>query len=276
MWNNKILIKLPQLALFILAVVFVLPFLFLIATSLKLPAEIFKMPPSLIPEKPNWNNYQQAVTTIPFLRYTLNTFFITFSNVVGQLIIAPLIAYSLSLVDWRGKNIIFPIVLLTMMVPVQVTMIPLYMIFNKMGLTGTFWPLIIPAFLGYPSLYIFLLRQFFMTLPKSLILAAKIDGASEIRAYLQIVLPLCKPVLIAVTIFTFLYTWTDFLNPLIYLNKNEMFTLSLGLQAYVREHYVEWGPMMAASALFTLPVILLFFFAQKQFVEGITMTGVKG
>ena len=145
-----------------------------------------------------------------------------------------------------------------------------------MGLTGSFWPLIIPAFLGIPSLYVFLLRQFFMGFPQSLIQAAKLDGASELRIYFNIVLPLCKPALIAVTIFTFLYTWTDFLSPLLYLTDSSMHTLSLGLQSYVRERHVEWGPLMAASALFTLPVIILFFAAQKQFIEGITLSGVKG
>jgi len=247
----------------------------MISTSFKLPTEIFEMPPRLIPRIFTFENYQQAVQTIPFIRYTLNTLFITLANVAGQLVIAPMIAYSLSLINWSGKKIIFPLVLVGMMIPQQVTMIPIYITFYKMGMTGTFWPLILPAFLGIPSLYVFLLRQFFMGFPRSLIHAAKVDGASEIRIFYGIILPLCKPVLVAVAIFTFLYTWTDFLSPLLYLSRVEMYTLSIGLQAFVRERYVEWGPLMAASSLFTLPVIILFFVAQKQFVEGITLSGVK-
>ncbi|MCL2819496.1 MAG: carbohydrate ABC transporter permease [Oscillospiraceae bacterium] len=265
----------PQIALLLLGLLFIAPFVFMLSTSFKLPSEIFEMPPRLIPRVFTLENYAQAFMTIPFFRYTLNTFLITFANVAGQLIIAPMIAYSLSLIDWSGKKIIFPLVLVGMMIPQQVTMIPLYMTFFRLGLTGSFWPLIIPAFLGIPSLYIFLLRQFFMGFPKSLIHAAKVDGASEIRIFYGIVLPLCKPALVAVSIFTFLYTWTDFLNPLLYLSRSEMYTLSIGLQAFVRERYVEWGPLMAASFLFTLPVIILFFAAQRQFVEGITLSGVK-
>ena len=266
----------PQLLLLVLAFLFVMPFIFMISTSFKLPTEIFEMPPRLIPRNFTIDNYVQAIQTIPFFRYTFNTFFITIANVLGQIIIAPMIAYSLSLVDWNGKKIIFPLVLVGMMIPQQVTMIPLYMIFFNLGLTGSYWPLIIPAFLGMPSLYIFLLRQFFMGFPRTLIDAAKVDGASEIRIFYGIVMPLCKPALVAVSIFTFLYTWTDFLNPLLYLGRSDMYTLSLGLQAFMRERHVEWGPLMAASALFTLPVIILFFVAQKQFVEGITLSGVKG
>jgi multiple sugar transport system permease protein len=266
---------LPQFALAVIGLAFAAPFLWILSTSFKATDEVFKFPPTLFPQKIIWDNYVTACTLVPFFRYLFNTGLITVLSIIGQLFAAPMVAYSISLIDWKGKNIIFPLVLATMMIPIQVTMIPVYMIFHKLHLTGSIWPLIIPTFTGAP-LYIFLLRQFFMTLPKSLLSAAEIDGASALRIYLQIVLPLCKPALVAVGIFTFLYTWSDFLSPLLYLDKVETYTLSLGLNAFMREHYVEWGPLMAACAMFTVPVVIIFFFAQKQFIEGITLTGIKG
>ena len=264
----------PYTFLILLSVFFGFPFIWLVSTSLKSDLTIFKFPLAIFSEF-EWKNYEKALTEIPFMQYSINSIYVTFMSIIGQLFGATLVAYSVSLIEWKGKKIVFGLILATMMIPIQVTMIPVYIIFNKLGLVGSFWPLIIPTFTGAP-VYIFLLRQFFMTIPRSLLDAAKIDGASEIRTFRQIVLPLCKPVLLAVAVVTFLYTWSDFLSPLIYLTKQEKFTLTVGMQGFMAQHSVEWNKLMAASAMFTLPVIVLFFFAQKYFIQGITLTGIKG
>lgn len=266
---------LPHAALIAVSVLFTFPFVWLLGTSLKTPEEMFKIPPDIIPRIFRWSNYSDAVTYIPFLRYTLNTVYVAGMSILGQLFGATLVAYSVSLIDWRGKKLVFGAILATMMIPVQVTMVPVYIIYRKLGLIGTYWPLILPTFTGAP-MYIFLLRQFFLSLPKSLISAAKIDGASDSRIFLRIILPLCRPAIASVAIVTFFYTWSDFFSPLIYLNNQEKYTLTLGLTGFLGQHTVEWNMLMAASALFTIPVIIVFFAAQKQFIEGIIMTGIKG
>jgi multiple sugar transport system permease protein len=258
-----------------LGVIFLAPFGWMILTSLKSLGEISTFPMTFLPEIVRWDNYTHVFDVIPFARYFMNTLLITLLSVLGQLISAPLVAYSITKINWSGNKWIFPIVIATMLIPFQVTMIPVYLIFQKLGLTGSYWPLILPTITGAP-LYIFLLRQFFMSIPDSLIQAAKIDGASELRVYTSIILPLSRPALAAVAIFTFLYTWSDFMGPLLYLNNADHYTLTLGLQAFLAEHYTEWGLLMAASAMFTAPIIVMFFFAQKQFIEGITLTGIKG
>lgn len=259
----------------VLALLFFYPFLWMIFTSLKATNEIYHVPSTIFPQHPTFSNYAAAVTKMPFLRYTVNTLVITVLSVVGMVISSSMVAYSVSKINWKGSKIIFPIIIGTMMIPYQVTMIPLYMIFTKMHLVGTIVPLVLPCFFG-GAYYIFLLRQFFKTIPSSLLEAAKIDGAGEGTIFVTIMLPLCKPALTSVAIFTFLATWSDFLGPLLYLTKQESYTLSLGLQAFMQTHYVEWGPLMAASAIFTVPIIILFFFAQSYFIEGITVTGMKG
>lgn len=257
------------------AVVFVFPFLWMLSTSLKTQQEIYSFPPTLFPHKVYWNNYFLAVTKMPFLRYTWNTVAISVLCVVGQVLSSAMVAYSVSKIKWKGSKVLFPVIISTMMIPMQVTMIPLYIIYNKLGLVGTIVPLTLPAFFG-GAYYIFLMRQFFKTIPDALFEAAKIDGARETMIFFRILLPLSRPVLASVAIFTFLASWSDFLGPLLYLNKQEQYTLSLGLQAFMQEHYVEWGPLMAASAIFTVPIVILFFFAQSYFIEGITVTGMKG
>jgi len=265
----------PHTILILLGLVFSIPFMWLIATSLKSLNEISNSTLTLLPRHYHWDNYIRVFERIPYVRFSLNTLYVTVMSVIGQIISSTLVAYSLTKIDWQGKKLIFPIVIATMLIPYQVTLIPLYIIFQKLHLVGTYWPLIIPAFTGAPF-YIFLLRQFFMTLPDSLVQAARIDGARELHIFARIVLPLCKPAIASVAIFTFISTWSDFLGPLIYLNDNKMYTLTLGLQAFMAEHYVEWDLLMAASVLFTLPIIVMFFFAQKYFIEGIALTGIKG
>lgn len=265
--------RLVSLVLLILfSIVFAIPFLWMILTSLKSLEEVYQR--TVLPQSLHFENYLLALTQIPFLQYTWNTIVITVLCVLGTVVSSSMVAYSMSKVKWKGKKYLFPIIVGTMMIPYQVTLIPLYMIWNKLGLIGTIAPLVVPAFFGGPY-YIFLLRQFFKTIPDSLLEAATIDGAGELRVFLQIMIPLCKPALASVAIFTFLGTWSDFMGPMLYLNSQESYTLSIGLQAFLQQHYVQWGILMAASAIFTIPIIILFFFAQKYFIEGITVTGMK-
>lgn len=267
----------PYSLLILCSILFAAPLVWLISTSLKKQGELFADPPVFIPKQPQWSNYSAVFDTIDFFRLSGNTLLISLAVMVGVLISAPLAAYATSHIEWWGKKAVFAVIMATMLLPYQVTMLPLYVTFSKMGLIGSYVPLILPAFLsagaGY---YIFLMRQFFLTLPHSLIQAARIDGASEIRIYVQIILPLCKPVMATVGVLIFLATWSDFLGPLLYLNDQDTYTLSLGLYAFMQTHYIEWEKLMAASAMFTLPIIVLFFFAQKQFIEGIALTGIKG
>ncbi len=267
------LLKYTVVTLF--AILFIFPFLFMISTSLKSIEEIFSKGFSLIPREIHLENYKNAFQTIPYLKYTMNTLFITLMNVFGQLLVSPMVAYSLSKVKWFGKKIVFALVLATMLLPYQVTMIPVYIIWQRLGFVGTYVPLILPAFFGH-AFYIIILRQFFMTIPDSLLESARIDGASEFKIYWKIILPICKPALSAVAIFTFLFAWSDFLGPLLYLTSKENFTLSLGLQQFLSEHTVAWEQLTAAAAMFTIPIVIIFFFFQRYFIEGIVSTGLKG
>lgn len=261
--------------MFVCSAIFLIPFLWMLFTSLKSFQEIYQNPPTIWPNKIYFGNYVTAVTKMPFIRYFMNTFVISALCVIGMTISSSMVAYSMSKLKWKGQKYLFPIIVATMMIPYQVTMIPLYIIYTKMHFIGTIIPLVLPAFFG-GAYYIFLLRQFFRTIPDALIESATIDGAKDFTIFTKIMLPLCKPAITSVAIFTFLANWSDFLGPLLYLTNDEQFTLSLGLQAFMQTHYVEWGPLMAASAIFTVPIIILFFFAQSYFIEGITVTGIKG
>jgi len=266
--------KLPHLPLLLLSVFFFLPFLWMVSTSLKSLPEVFSLPPHLIPRVFQWQNYQLAFDRAPFLVYTRNTLFYSVMVVVGFLFSSPLVAYSVSRIDWRGGKILFPIILSTMLLPYPVTMIPLFIVFQRLHWVGGFAPLIIPAFTG-GAFYIFLMRQFFLTVPGSLLDAARIDGASEVRIYASIMLPLCAPALTSVAIFAFLGAWSDFLGPLVYLTRQLSYTLSLGLHAFMASHTVEWHYLMAISVLFTVPIVIIFFLSQRYFIEGIATTGMK-
>jgi len=259
----------------VLGFIFIFPFLWLLSSSLKTMTEATALDFRLVPSNLRFDNYAEVFRTVPFFRYLLNTLYLSLAAVVGQVVTSSMVAYSFTHVNWRGGRILFPIVIATMLIPYQVTMIPVYIIFNDVGLVGTFWPLIIPSFTA-GAFNVFLMRQFFLTLPQSLMQAAKIDGASHVRVFLSVVAPLCKPVIATIAVFNFLWTWSDFMGPLIYLNRPELYTISIGLQAFIMKHYIKWHLIMAASAVPTVPMIVLFFIAQKQFIEGITMTGIKG
>jgi multiple sugar transport system permease protein len=260
--------------LFVSGLSFLLPFVWMIVTSLKPATQIFVWPPTWIPRPIMWTNYAEAVTAIPFFRYLGNTVYISLFNVVGILISCPLVAYGLSRIEWPGRDFLFMVVLATMMLPYAVLMIPTFLIFNALGWIGTYKPLIVPAFLGAPF-FIFLLRQFFMTIPFDLSDAATIDGCSEFSILWHIVLPLSKPALATVALFTFIANWQDFLGPLIYLRDESQYTLSLGMQRFLSDHGAKWAQLMAVSTLTVLPIVILFFFTQRTFIEGITFSGIK-
>lgn len=253
---------------------FSLPFVWMMSSSLKDIGQIFKFPPSLFPNPVVVKNYQDAVTFIPFLRYLGNTMIICLGCIIGNLFSATLVAYSFGVLRWKGRDSFFKILIATMLLPPQVTMIPVFIIYRYLGCVDSYVPLILPSFLGAPF-FIFLLRQFFLGIPDELIEAARIDGCSEWGIYSKIIVPLALPALATVVLFSFIWAWTDFLTPLIYLQDQMKFTLSLGLQQFQESHSVEWGMLMAASTLITVPIVLLFFFTQKTFVQGIVTTGLK-
>lgn len=260
------------------AVVMMLPFLWLISSSLKRPEEIFVFPPQWIPNPVEWANYPRVIFDRPLPLYARNTLIITLGALVGQVLSASLCAYSFGRLRWPGRDIIFAVLLATMMLPSAVTMIPVFIIFKTLGWLNTFAPLIVPAWFGGGAFFIFLLRQFFLTIPFELEEAARIDGAGTWRIWWTIILPLARPALTVVAIFSFIWHWNDFLGPLIYLNSTDKHTLSLGLNAL---QGLEWGRdtthlIMAFSVLVISPVIILFFVAQRAFVQGIVLTGIKG
>jgi multiple sugar transport system permease protein len=255
--------------------IIVLPLVWMVSSSLKSNNEIFIYPPHLIPAHPLWQNYPAALQYIDFWRYFANSLTIAAFTVAGTIFSCTLTAYSFARLRWKGRNVLFAVCMATLMLPFQVQMIPLYIIFRHLGWIGTFLPLIVPPFFGN-ALYIFLLRQFLLTIPRELSEAASIDGAGELGTFWRIIIPLIKPALAAVSLFAFLDAWQDFLAPLIYLDNPATFTLSLGLQLYYSVHSTAWAYLMCASVVFTLPAIIIFFFAQKTFIQGITLTGVKG
>jgi multiple sugar transport system permease protein len=276
--DPKVKIKLQKsfshVGLIIASFFFIIPFIWMVSTSLKPITQVFSYPPEWLPKPFRWVNYLEAMDYIPFFTYLNNTVVITLFSTLGVVLSCPLVAYSFAKLEWKGRGVFFFITIAVMMIPGQVTMIPLFLIFNEIGWVGTPLPLIVPAFFGVPF-YIFLLRQFFLGLPNTLRDAAKIDGASEFRIYWQIMLPLAKPAILAVGLFQFMASWTDFIGPLLYLTDETQYTLSLGLQQFQTQMGTEWGLMMAVSTMMTLPIIVLFFFLQKTFIQGITFSGIK-
>lgn len=261
-------------ALIVMTIVFVFPFAVMLSTSFKTAGEIFTAPPSLWPDTWTWDNFSEAFDKIPFWRYLANTLVIAGLSVVGTMLSAPLTAYALAKIKWWGAKPLLFIVLATMMLPPQVTMVPIYLIWNRLDAVGTVLPLIVPSFLGLPF-FIFMIRQFLLGVPDELIEAARLDGASEFRTYWSIVLPIARPAIVSAAVFQFVWAWTDFLGPLIYLNRPENYTLSIGLYSFFGENDVAWGPLMAVSVLFTLPALLIFLIGQRFFIGGISTGALK-
>jgi multiple sugar transport system permease protein len=258
-------------------VLFLFPWVWLVSTSLKSPEQLVAIPPRLIPDPVMWINYYYGVTYVNFPRYMLNTLIIAASVVLARLVSCTVVAYALSHVDWPGRRVLFALVLATMMLPAQVTIIPLFIIYSHLGWVNTFLPLIVPSLFG-DAFFVFLMRQFFVTIPRDLIDAARIDGASHFGIYLRIVMPLAGPALATLVAFSFIWTYNDFIGPLIYLKDRDLWTLSLGMQGFTQRYGTggtALGAMMAAATLYTLPMILLFLAAQKTFIRGIVTTGLK-
>ena len=261
-----------------LTVAFALPFFWLLTSSLKTGRQAFAVPPVWFPNPVVLGNYPAALTSGPFLQYTLNTLEITAPRMVGSVFVSALVAYGFARIDWDGRDVVFFLCLSTMMIPFAVTMIPLYIVFFKLGWVGSYLPLQVPWLFGTPF-HIFLLRQFFMTIPRELDDAARVDGAGELRIFWGIVMPLSKPALAVVGLFTFLAAWSDYLGPLIYIQDTSQYTLSLGLW-YMGS--MMWGSLdryamsLAASTAVTIPVVVVFFLAQRTFIEGVSITGLRG
>jgi len=278
-WRSQVIrrrlgMALGTLAALAVAVFFLLPLLWMVTSSLKPDYQVLESPPRWLPDPVVWSNYPEALTYLPFGRYALNTLFIAVMVILGHVLSCTLVAYGFARFRAPGKNLLFLILLATMMLPYPVTMVPLYIVFSRIGWVNSFWPLIVPAFLGNPF-YIFLLRQFFLTLPPDLEDAARVDGASTLQTLRHIILPASRPAMATVAIFSFQAVWNDFLPPLIYLHDQTKYTISLGLSFFRSTFDVKWGYLMAASLVTMLPVVLLFFFAQRAFIQGITLTGMK-
>ncbi len=272
-----------------LSVVFVFPLVWMVSTSLKPIEQTMAMPPTWVPRgadgslQPRWENYRAALATmggkdgrVTFWTFLGNTLLVCGLGVVGAVLSNAVIAYGLAKIRWRGREALFAVTLATMMVPFPVLMVPLYEVFKSLGWIGTLKPLWVPSFFG-GAFNIFLMRQFFRTIPEELSEAARIDGCSEWQIFWRIILPLSKPVLAVVALFHFLWAWNDFLGPLLFLTRTETFTLALALQNYQSQAGgVQWNHLMAASTVMVVPVIVLFFLTQKTFIKGIATTGLKG
>ena len=257
------------------AMLYLIPFFFLLMGSFKTTSELFQVPFKWLPKSFNFNNYVNMFNQIPFLSYLKNTLIIVFFSVVGALVSNSIIAYGFARLRWPGRDKAFMVVLATMILPYQVTMIPLYLMFTKMNWVGTFLPLIIPQFFGN-AFYIFLLRQFLVGVPKEITESARIDGASEFQIFLKVIIPISKPVLASVAIMAFIRAWNDFLGPLVFLGNDKLYTLSLAASMLKSNYDPNWDLLLPLGVAMVLPVLILFFVLQKYFIQGITMSGIKG
>lgn len=254
----------------LLALVFVFPMLWMVSTSLKTIDATMVFPPKWVPWPPEFKNYADAISYIPFWTYTFNTVLICVMAIIGSVLSNALVAYSFARLRWPGRDVLFAFTLATMMVPFPVVMVPLYGVFRELGLIGTTLPMWVPAYFA-GAFNVFLLRQFFMRIPANLAEAAQIDGASELRIFWTVYVPLARPALAVIALFQFIGSWNDFLGPLLYLPDQSSFTLALGLQFYQSQHGgTQWHLLMAASVLTVLPVILVFFLTQRTFLQGLT------
>lgn len=252
-----------------------LPLFWQIRSSFMSMTDIFRLPPILFPKSLSLKNYVDVFTMVPFARYYANTVIIVIVNCIGALISNVSIAYALARIDFRGRDLMFALSMGTLMLPASVQLIPLFLEWKWLGGINTFLPLTVPSFFGN-AFFIFLLVQFFRTIPRDYDEAAFVDGANYPRIIVQLMLPMAKPAITVVLIFQFMFSWNDFMAPLIFLNDNDLYTLALGLRTFISTFYTPWPALMAAATLTVAPLILLFFLAQKQFIAGITMGGLKG
>ena len=257
------------------AILVMIPLVWMLSTSLKLESQVFLFPPKLIPNPVVWENYPEALTVLPFSTYFQNSGIVSFFAIIGAVLSSSLVAYSFARLRWPGRDWLFLLVLATMMLPTQVTIIPQFVIFRELKLLDTLFALIVPYWAA-GAFFVFLLRQFFTTISGELDDAALIDGCSRFGIFWRILLPLSKPALAAVAIFTFQWSWNDFFHPLVYINSRENWTVALGLAAYRNTFGTTWTLLMAASMASILPLMIVFFFAQRYFIQGVVFTGLKG
>jgi len=281
-WRGRLARTARHTVSVIIVVIFLVPLFWMLSGSLKSNADIFKFPPSLWPAHPQWSNYPRALTYIPFWRYLGNSAIVSACTVLGTLVACVLAAYAFSIMRWRGREAMFAVSLGLIMLPFPVVMIPLYVIFRHLGWIGSLAPLLVPPFGAQfvtpyfsSALAIFLLRQFFRSLPRSLIEAARLDGAGNWTVLRKIVVPLSRGPLITVVILTFLTSWTAFIGPLIFINNQSDFTLSLGLEQYQSTHFTAYNYLMAASLIFMIPTLILFVVAQRHLIRGVAFSGLK-
>ena len=274
-WRRNIWNLVIYLMLIVGSLMFILPLFWALSSSFKSDYQVMQYPPQWIPSPLRWQNYPEALTYVPFGRFALNTLFIAALAILGNLLSCTIIAYGFARLRAPGKNFFFILMLSTMMLVEPVRIIPLYIEFNKLGWIDSYLPLIVPAFFGSPF-YIFLLRQFFMNIPLELEEAALIDGANRLQILWKVIVPLSKPALAAIAIFNFQGVWNDFLYPLVFLHKQSNYTIALGLNFFRSTYTVHWGYLMAASIVALLPMVIIFFIAQRYFIQGITFTGIKG
>jgi multiple sugar transport system permease protein len=266
---------LTYFALIVLGLMMLVPFFWMVSSSLKPNYDVFQFPPVWIPDPIKWSNYPRALTYVPFIRFFINTGIITGASLVGTLVSNVLIAYAFARLEVKGKNILFYLVLSTMMLPYAVTMVPQYIIFARyLHWVNTFWPLIVPSYFGNPF-FIFLLRQFFMGIPKEMEDAAALDGAGVLATIWRVILPMSWPAMVTVGIFAVQGTWNDFLAPLMYLDKESLFTVQLGLQYFTGQYTGGWNLLMAASTVIIGPILVMFYFGQRMFIRGIVVGGLK-
>lgn len=276
MRTSKLSLTFGYIMLALITVLFIGPFLWLIRSSLMDLSQIFTLPPEWIPRPVHWDNFSRAMTVLPFGTYFTNTLIITAAVMIGTVLSSSVAAFGFSRVDWPGRNIVFAILMSAMMLPGAVTLIPSFLGWQALGFYDTFYPLIVPAYFGGGIFNIFLLRQFYLTIPRDFDEAAFVDGASYFRIYRSIIFPLSRSAIIVVALFCFLASWNDFMGPLIYLKSEDLFTLALGLQMFQGTYTAQWDLLMAASAVVVLPCVVVFLVGQKYFLEGITLTGLKG
>ncbi|MBI4810691.1 MAG: carbohydrate ABC transporter permease [Ignavibacteriales bacterium] len=262
------------LVLVLLALSMLIPFLWMISTSLMNELEVYQFPPKFLPSTWKWSNFIEAMTLQPFGRFFLNTLIVAFASVAGQLLFCSMAAYAFARLRFKGRDKLFSLYLATMMIPAIVTIIPAFLIINMFGWMNTYWALFTPTVSSVWG--IFLLRQFFQTIPRDLEDAARVDGASEFTIFWKIILPLSKPALATLAIFAFMGSWKDFLWPLIVTNRMDMRTVEVGIANFSSLYSTDWPHQMAAAVVVMLPIVIVFFIAQKYFVRGITLTGMKG
>lgn len=275
---KKIIMRSIYILLLVLtAALFFAPILWMVSTSFKMSEDVYVMPPQWFPTPATIKNYLDVFVRIPFWTYIKNTAAVAIIPVIGELIAVPFVTYSITKIDWKGAKFIFGLVLVTMMVPWQVTQIPLFTTWSKLELVNTYTPLVLPAFFG-GSYYIYLMRQFMVGIPNSFIESARIDGASELKIIRTIMMPLCKPILTTIALLVFIGGWNDLQGPLMYLQQSDKYTLSVGLNSLMNDVTVKRQSefLMAASFLFSIPLIVLFGIFQKQFISGMSEGGVKG